>query len=155
MSVGIFSSYLHGRAALGVLLLRVVVGCAFVLHGSGKITHAYDWMGSAIPGWLQALAAVSEFAGGAALVLGFLTPLAALGLIGTMIGALMMVHLPAGQPFVSPDPTKPAFELPVTYLAAALSILLTGPGVYSVDKLMFNGRQQQGIPGDVAHLPTR
>jgi putative oxidoreductase len=134
----LFPAFLQGRPGLALLLLRVVVGSAFVLHGSGKIVHAFTWMGPAIPGWLQAMAAMSEFGGGLALVAGLLTPLAALGLIGTMVGALAMVHLPSGHPFVSPDPAKPAFELPLIYLIVNLSVLLAGPGAYSLDSILFN-----------------
>src|SRR5579883_1706716 len=99
----IYPEFLHGRAALGLLILRFVFGSAFILHGSGKIVHAFQWMGDAapVPGFLQALAALSEFGGGIAIILGLLTPLAALGLLITMSVALLMVHIPAHQPFVS------------------------------------------------------
>jgi uncharacterized membrane protein YphA (DoxX/SURF4 family) len=59
-------------------------------------------------------------------------------LIGTMIGALGMVHLPMGHPFVSADPNKPSFELALAYLASAVTVLLTGPGTLSLDGLLFN-----------------
>jgi putative oxidoreductase len=60
---------------LALLLIRLVVGYAFILHGYGKIQHPMNWMGpqSTTPGLLQFLAAFSEFGGGIALVLGLLT----------------------------------------------------------------------------------
>jgi len=136
----LYPTFAQGRAGLGLLILRLVFGAAFVLHGLGKIPNAFSWMGpgAPIPGLLQALAAFSEFGGGIAIIFGLLTPLAALGLLGTMTGALLMVHLPAGQPFVSLDPTKTSFELPMTYWIIALTLLLTGPGAYSLDALLFN-----------------
>jgi putative oxidoreductase len=52
----------------GLLVLRVVAGLAFMHHGWGKIQSPMSWMGpeASVPGALQALAAISEFCGGAA-----------------------------------------------------------------------------------------
>jgi len=148
MSNLIFPTFWQGRPALGLLVLRLVFGAAFVLHGAGKITHAFDWMGpgAPVPGFMQALAALSEFGGGLAMILGFLTPLAALGLLATMSVALLTVHIPAGHSFVSSDPSKQGFELPMIYWTIALTTLLTGPGAYSVDALLFN-RKKSDLTG--------
>lgn len=139
----LFPSFWAGRAGLGLLALRLVFGTAFILHGYGKIVHAFDWMGPSapVPGFLQALAALSEFGGGIGMVLGLLTPLSGLGLLCTMTVALLMVNIPAGFPFVSSEPGKPSFELPLTYWAVSLLFLLVGPGVYSLDSLLFNARK--------------
>ena len=119
-------------ASLGLLALRLVMGAAFILHGWSKIQSPLSWMpaDAPVPGFLQLLAAVAEFGGGILLILGLLTPLAALGLLCTMIGALLMVHFPNGDSFVMGDST---FELPLTYLSAALLFLLAGPGRLSAD----------------------
>ncbi|PWB78822.1 MAG: DoxX family protein, partial [Holophagae bacterium] len=71
---------------LALLLVRVVAGFAFMLHGWGKIQNAFGWMGpdAFAPGIFQALAALSEFGGGLAWILGLLTPLASLGIACTM-----------------------------------------------------------------------
>lgn len=134
-----FPAFWSARPGLALLILRLTFGSAFILHGFGKITHAFNWMGPSapVPGFLQALAALAEFGGGIGILLGLLTPLAALGILATMTVALLMVHLPAGQPFVG-EPGKPSFELPLNYFATALFILLTGPGAYSLDALLFN-----------------
>jgi putative oxidoreductase len=127
-------------ASLGLLALRLVMGAAFILHGWGKIQSPLSWMPAEapVPGFLQLLAAVAEFGGGILLILGLLTPLAALGLLCTMIGALLMVHFPNGDSFVMGDST---FELPLTYLSAALLFLLAGPGRLSVDYALFGWRR--------------
>jgi putative oxidoreductase len=77
---------LSGRVSTGLLLLRIVAGLAFMFHGWGKIKNPTGWMGpdANIPGILQALAAISEFGGGLAWILGALTPLASFGLACTM-----------------------------------------------------------------------
>jgi putative oxidoreductase len=133
-----FPAFVRGGGAFGLLLVRLVVGAAFVLHGWPKIHDPLHWMDQAPsppPSALQALAAVSEFGGGIALILGLLTPLAALAIAGTMIGALAMVHLPQGHSFV--DPFGPSFELPAVYLATMIMLLLVGPGVLSADACLF------------------
>jgi putative oxidoreductase len=133
-----FPNFVRGGGAFGLLVVRLVVGTAFVLHGWPKIHDPLHWMEkmpSPPPAALQALAAVSEFGGGIALILGLLTPLAALGIAGTMIGALAMVHLPQGHPFV--NTLGPSFELPAVYLATMVMFLLVGPGALSMDACLF------------------
>jgi putative oxidoreductase len=138
-----YPAFVRGPGALGLLLLRVVMGAAFILHGWPKIQHPLDWMGPTadMPGVLQALAAVAEFGGGAALVLGLLTPLAALGIACTMATALYKVHL--NDPFVG-APGKPSKEFAAVYLAAALLFLIIGPGVLSLDALLARSWRRKG-----------
>src|SRR5512133_1062981 len=86
-----------------LLLVRLVVGIAFTLHGWGKIQHPTSWMGpdGSAPPVFQALAAVSEFGGGIALVLGLLARLGALGILCTMAVAFWTHAVMRGDPFVS------------------------------------------------------
>ena len=140
------------RGSIGLLLLRVVMGAAFMFHGWPKIQDPTHWMGShgeGIPGWLQAAAAVSEFGGGLALILGLLTPLASLGLACTMATALGMVHLRAGHAFVASGPGQPSYELAAVYLAAAILFLLAGPGKLSLDACLF-GCSSKHVCGSAA-----
>jgi putative oxidoreductase len=118
----------------GILVLRVVMGAAFIIHGWPKIQHATAWMGpdSPMPGWLQACAAAAEFGGGIALILGVFTRLAALGLAITMAVAVFHVHVPQGHPFVSAK-GGPSFELGAIYLANSVALLLLGPGRIALD----------------------
>lgn len=121
----------------GLLLVRLVMGAAFMFHGWPKIQNPLHWldrMSSPPPAVLQALSAVAEFVGGAALILGVLTPLAAFGLVCTMAGALATVHIPARHPFVDAGGGH-SFELAAIYLAVSLLLLLTGPGRWSLDAL--------------------
>jgi putative oxidoreductase len=140
-----YPSFVSGRGAFGLLVLRLVTGAAFILHGWPKIQNAFHWMDrpnapAPVPDWLQALAALSEFGGGIALVLGFLTPLAAVGIGCTMVAALAMVHFPGGDPFVPAQPGQSSFELAAVYLAIVIVLFLVGPGVISLDALLFRPR---------------
>jgi len=131
-----------------MLLLRLVVGAAFLFHGWPKIQTPFGWMGpeAPVPGPLQFLAALSEFGGGIALILGFLTRPAGLGIASTMAVAAGMVHIRSGAPFVSSAPGSPSWELAAVYFACAALFLLAGPGRFSLDAVAF-GRQGEGARG--------
>lgn len=124
--------------SIGLLGLRLVMGTAFILHGWPKIQNPMGWMGpeATVPAILQALAAVAEFGGGMALIVGLLTRLASLGIMTNMIVALAIVHLPHGDPFVG-KPGGHSYELAAVYLACAVLFLILGPGRYSLDGLLF------------------
>lgn len=128
-------------AHLALLLLRVVVGLAFMLHGWGKILNPFGWMGpdGFAPGFLQALAALSEFGGGLALILGLLTPLACLGIGATMAVAFSTHAFLRGDPFVSMT-GGPASELAAVYFCIAMLVLAMGPGRFSLDRIFFGRR---------------
>src|SRR5688572_4382926 len=94
------------RVSTGLLLLRAVGGLAFMFHGYGKIQDPFHWMGpnATIPGIFQALAAVSEFFGGLAWILGALTPLASFGMLCTMAVAVWFHAVKMKDPFVRQGP---------------------------------------------------
>ncbi|HVF09928.1 MAG TPA: DoxX family protein [Abditibacteriaceae bacterium] len=146
-----FPYFISGPGAVGLLVLRLVVGAAFMFHGWDKIRNPFAWMDrpgqppSTTPDILQALAALSEFGGGLALILGLLTPLAAFGIACTMIVAITTVSLPANQPFVAKGGGR-SYELPLTFLAVMIMLMLVGPGSLSLDALIF-GRNRR-VPDD-------
>jgi putative oxidoreductase len=134
-----FPEFVGGPGAVGLLALRLVAGTAMMLHGWPKIQHATSWMPpeAPVPGVFQALAAVAEFGGGLCWVLGLLTPVASLLILGTMAVAVGMVHLPKGDPFVASAPGGSSYEPALGYLAIAVALLLVGPGKLSLDALLF------------------
>lgn len=139
----LYTDFIGGRPAVGVLLFRIVTGLALMQHGWTKIQHPLSWMGpDGPPALIQALAAVSEFGGGLALVLGLLTPIACLGVFCTMIGALVMVHIPHGDPWVGKGASM---EPAITYLIASVLLFCTGPGVLSLDSRLFGTRMRSRL----------
>ncbi|NTX17105.1 DoxX family protein [Myxococcus sp. CA056] len=119
-------------ASTGLLLLRVVAGAAFMFHGWSKIQDPFHWMGAeaSTPGVLQALAALSEFGGGLAWILGALVPLASLGIFFTMAVAVHFHAVIRGDPFVG---HTGSYEIALLYLVIAVVLLTVGPGRFSVD----------------------
>lgn len=127
---------------LGLLVLRVVLGLMFIGHGSQKLFGLYGgaglngtikWIGSMglRPAWFWGLvASLSEFGGGVLLLLGLFTPLGSLGIIAAMLVAIVQVHWSKG--FWN---TKGGIEFPLTNIAGALTLALTGPGKYSLDSV--------------------
>jgi putative oxidoreductase len=118
----------------GIALLRAVVGALFMGHGLQKLAgwfgghgleataNAFEGMGLK-PGKVHATAAgVAETAGGALLLTGTATPLAAGMLSGTMAVAVRKVHLANGV-WVS----NGGFEYNAVLLAALFAITAAGP----------------------------
>lgn len=128
-----------------LLILRLAIGIAFMLHGWPKVQHLTSWMGTALPAPLQAAAAIAEFGGGLGLALGFLTPLSALGIVVTMLAAMAIVHFPAKHPFVSATGGESS-ELALVYLAIALHLLANGPGAFALDRIL--GKKGECCPVD-------
>lgn len=126
-------------AATAQTMLRVVIGFLFAAHGWQKYfqytldgtTAAFGQMGVPAAGLVAPVVATLEIAGGIALVLGVLTRVFAVLLTVNMLGALVLVHAPAGV-FVEAG----GFELVLALAAGAAAIALLGPGRFSVDRFI-------------------
>ena len=89
-----------------------------------------------VPGVLQLLAAVAEFGGGIAWILGVLTPLASFGVLCTMIVATSIHFFALGDPFVNMTGGSYA-EPAMGYLVIGLVLMSVGPGKFSLDRFLF------------------
>ncbi|MGE3850906.1 MAG: DoxX family protein [Planctomycetota bacterium] len=124
-----------------MLLTRLLAGSVFLIVGWAKIQNPFGWMGpdGFAPGFLQALAALSEFGGGIALILGLLTPLASFGLFCTMVVAAGF-HLSLGDPLVNMTGGGAAYPAAM-FGCIALLIISLGPGRMSLDRVIFGVRR--------------
>ncbi|TDQ40891.1 DoxX family protein [Aureibacillus halotolerans] len=120
----------NGR--IGLLIVRLVLGLVFVVHGYEKIvalSTTASWFDSiGIPGFIAYLVAAIEFGGGILMIVGFLTRIVG-GLFAlVMVGAMATVKLPGA--FVG------GFELDLILLAVSLMFALSGSSFVAVDSMM-------------------
>ena len=122
--------------ALGLLVSRLVFGLSMAIaHGVGKVPpsekfiNKVDALGFPSPELFAWGAGLSELIGGCLIAAGLLTRLSSLFLLSTMIVAVFVAH--AGDPFAKQ-------ELGLLYGAFSLLLILTGPGKFSLDNLVFN-----------------
>jgi putative oxidoreductase len=129
--------------ALGLLVIRVVVGLLFVGHGTQKL---FGWFGGhgltgtagffdslgMKPGKHQAfMAGLAEAGGGLLLALGLLTPLASAALIAVMLVAVLTVHAKNGI-----WNTNQGYEFNLVLAAAAFGVAAIGAGDWSLDSVL-------------------
>lgn len=127
-------------ASLALLAMRLIAGAAFALHGFPKIQNPTGWMGpdATVPAFFLLLAAVSEFFGGIAWLLGLVTPIASLGIAITMLVATYFHAVIMGDPFVGKGSS---YELALIYFGLSLVFMLVGPGKFSLDAKIFGERK--------------
>ena len=124
-----------------LLILRLVIGISFAVHGYPKISAGVEmWtkLGGAmshigielIPVFWGFWAAFFEFFGGIFLILGVATRFASVGMAFTMFIAAML-HFSNG------DPINRILH-PLELMAVGVFFLLSGPGRYSIDHLITN-----------------
>jgi putative oxidoreductase len=122
---------------IGILVMRIGMGLAFVIHGLPKIVggvpvweelgRAMGFIGiTSFPAFWGFMAGLAEFGGGILLILGVLFRPACMALAFTMLTA-MMYHIGKGQGF---SDFSHAMEDGIIFLA----LLLIGPGKYSLDE---------------------
>ena len=121
------------------LFLRAALGITMVAHGfnhafrGGKLPGTARWFESIgiKPGKVHALlATVTELGSGVLLLLGFLTPLAAAGVVGTMLVALIANHIKNGFFIFRPGE---GYEYVMTLTFCGLALAATGGGKWSLD----------------------
>ena len=123
----------------GLLILRVMVGIVMIAHGynhifrGGRIKGTAGWFESLgmKPGVLHAwLASLTELGAGVLLIAGLLTPLAAGGVVGVMLVALITNHLKNGFFIFRPGE---GYEYVLTVTMVGLAIGAIGAGEWSLD----------------------
>lgn len=131
-------SSLHQLSDVALLLLRIALGSIFIVHGLGKRRMWKAQPSEQMPvGLLRTLRllSIAEPAGGLAVLFGFLTQLAALGLALVMLAALRLLSTQVRRPFTTP--TGAGWEFEYLLLLVALSLVITGAGKYALDRLLF------------------
>jgi putative oxidoreductase len=129
--------------------IRIVLGLVFFAHGAQKVL---GWFGGAglketlktmheflhLPIPLAFLAVMTEFLGGAGLIVGLLSRVAAIGICVTMLSAIAMVH-GRNALFMNwlGDRKGHGFEYHLLAIALAIAIVVRGSGAASLDRLLY------------------
>jgi len=129
--------------------IRITLGVVFFAHGAQKVL---GWFGGAgLKGTLRMMhdyihlpipvgfvAVMSEFLGGAGLIVGLLSRVAAVGVCVTMLSAIVMVHWRNGL-FMNwfGDRKGHGIEYHLLAIALAIAIVVRGSGAASLDRLIY------------------
>jgi putative oxidoreductase len=124
---------------VGLVPIRMSLGATMLYHGAAKLrgdgaaqTAGYFEQLGFRPGrtWAQ-LTGLAEVVAGATAILGLGTRLGALAVIATQSMAIAKVHAAKGF-----DNTAGGYEFNVLLIAAAVGLLVAGPGGASVHELV-------------------
>ena len=121
-------------ASFAPLVIRLILGTLFVLHGIdkfdtglGNVEAFFDSEGVPLPALTAPFTAIAEVILGAALIFGFATRLSAIVLGLIMVGAILWVKNSA---------ILGGAELELAYLAGLIGLALLGPGRFSADEAL-------------------
>ena len=127
--------------------MRLVLGIVFFPHGAQKMLGWFGGFGfsatmgffthQGIPAIFAFLAIAAEFFGSLGLIVGFLTRIAAFGIMCNMVVAVATVHAPNGF-FMnwSGQQKGEGFEFHLLVLGIGLALLIWGAGAASIDRLL-------------------
>src|SRR5882724_11927349 len=124
-----------------LLVARIVVGIIFMAHGAQKLFGAFGGPGLSafvqMIGPLGYLVTIGEFFGGLGLVFGFLSRFSAASIIIIMLGAVTTIHGKFGF-FMNwaGNQAGEGFEYHLLAIAALLPIVIAGPGLFAVGRLL-------------------
>lgn len=125
---------------VAVLFLRLIIGVMMLTHGVAKLEN-FDHLLQTFPdplgvgvGLSLILIIMAEVGASCFLIVGFLTRLAVIPLIFSMIVAAF---------FTFPEYSLGMSELPILYLSVYCTILLLGPGKCSIDYLLDRAYMQR------------
>ena len=142
---------------LAALVLRGVLGFVFIAHGGQKLfslfggggihgtTVFFGAVGIPAPDTFAYVVGITEFFGGVLLVAGFLTAVAAIGLLIDMAVAIATVSYKFS--FFSQTKVGYGWELNLALIGLAAALLIMGPGAWSVDAgLGLTRRSSRAVP---------
>jgi putative oxidoreductase len=142
------SKFVRTDNDMATAVLRLVLGVIFFAHGAQKMLGwfgGYGFTGTMgfftgamhIPAIFAFLAIAAEFFGGLGLILGFLTRIAAFGILSNMVVAIAMVHSQFGFFMNWTGAQKgEGYEYHLLILAATVLLIIRGAGAASVDRLL-------------------
>ena len=133
------------KAGYSMVLLRLPLAVSMIVHGYGKVMNIagfINYCDSLGIGPVGAyLGAAGEFLGGLGILFGCLSRIAGFGVACTMLVAMLSRHLFSGYGYLMnwhgalPYGAE-GYEFHTLAIGMALTVMLAGPGVLSVDYLI-------------------
>ncbi|MEU9026629.1 DoxX family protein [Streptomyces sp. NPDC048383] len=126
---------------IGLPVLRLVLGAIMFVHGTQKLFRWFDGPGVKSTGMffgkagypagetMAVIAGLTETLGGLGLVFGLLTPLSAAAVVGIMINAI-------STKWTGDVVGMEGVEFESLILAAGVTLALTGPGRFALDRFL-------------------
>jgi putative oxidoreductase len=137
-----------------LLLLRLALGIVMFPHGAQKL---FGWFGGNgfgatmgfftnkmnIPAFFAFLAIIAESLGSMGLIIGFLSRVAAFGVLCNMVVAIWMVHWPHGF-FMNwfGKQKGEGFEYHILVIGMCLALMISGGGKWSIDRKLAPGQKE-------------
>ena len=133
------------------LPLRLVIGIGFMVHGWAKLSRGpsgfaklLTQIGAPLPDATAWVSTFVELLGGLAIFVGAFVEVVSVPLIVMMLVAMFTVHLKYGFSSINtigltrngPQFGPPGYEINLLYLAGLLSLISSGAGPLSIDRLL-------------------
>ena len=125
--------------SIAPLFLRIGLGLVFIVHGYMKLfggiegtTGFFSSLSIPLPGLFAVVVAIVEFFGGLAILLGAFTQVVSVLAFINMLFAFILVHGKNGF-----QVSNGGFEFVLALGLMALSLIFSGAGTISLDRLIF------------------
>jgi putative oxidoreductase len=145
----------NARIDWAMLILRLIMGTGFMVHGWAKISRGtagfgklLAWIGVPLPQFTAAVTSYVELIGGIVLILGIWTRFTVIPLAITMIVAMFTINIHYGFSSIKtigltpegPLFGPPGYEINLLYIGGLFVLMLLGSGKWSVGYWVRNYR---------------
>jgi len=133
-----FFLWLHQFVDIALLVLRLTLGTIFLLHGIPKRGLWSAQPSAQLPASMLTklrILSIAEPAGALGLIFGFLTQLAALGLVIVMLGAIQFLISKVHRKFK--EANAPGWEFEFMLMIVAIALAIMGGGKFALDRVVF------------------
>lgn len=122
--------------SIALLVARILMPILFIVAGYGKLGDAYAgtqqyMQAMGVPAFLLPLTILLELGGGLAILFGFLTRTVALFTVGFTLLTALIFHTNFAE-----GVNQVMFMKNLTIAGGYLLLAVTGPGLYSIDRLL-------------------
>lgn len=135
---------MSNRYETGSLLLRLILGITFMIHGWAKLQMGLGnvagfFQSLGIPGFMGYVVAFIELLGGIAMIVGIGTRVVALLFACVLLGAIFTAKLSGG--FLG-NGQGAGYELDLALLVMSVYLALNGSQMFSLDQMLGRSKQQ-------------